>query len=85
MTRGAGVLRDRQSLAETARTLDDLIRHVPAQDSDPAWLEIRNLITLGRAVVVAAASREESRGAHTRDDFPATSDDWMLRQVMVRA
>lgn len=85
MTRGAGVLRDRESLTETAATLDDLTGHVPAQDSDPAWLEIRNLITLGRAVVVAATSREESRGAHTRDDFPATSDDWMLRQVMFRA
>ncbi|NNE96737.1 MAG: L-aspartate oxidase [Acidimicrobiales bacterium] len=85
MTRGAGVLRDRQSLATTAAELEELISHVPAQDSDPAWLEIRNLITLGRAVVIAAASREESRGAHTRDDFPATSDDWMLRQVMVRA
>ncbi|MFW2383187.1 MAG: L-aspartate oxidase [Acidimicrobiales bacterium] len=85
MTRGAGVLRDRDSLAETAATLDEVMGHVPAQDSDPAWLEVRNLITLGRAVVVAAASREESRGAHTRDDFPATSDEWMLRQVIFSA
>ena len=72
-------------LDRTSATLEDLIGHVPAQDSDPSWLEIRNLITLGRAVVAAAANREESRGSHTRDDFPATSDDWMLRQVMVHA
>ena len=79
------MLRDAASLAETAATLDELAGHVPAQDSDPAWLEIRNLITLGRAVVAAAASREESRGAHTRDDFPGSSDEWMLRQVMASA
>ncbi len=85
MTRGAGVLRDAASLAETGQVLDDLAGRVPAMDSDPAWLEIRNLITLGRAVVAAAANRKESRGAHTRDDFPGSSDDWMLRQVMASA
>ncbi|NNF56423.1 MAG: L-aspartate oxidase [Acidimicrobiales bacterium] len=85
MTRGAGVLRDASSLAETAAALEELMGHVPAADSDPAWLEIRNLIIMGRAVVSAAANRTESRGAHTREDFPETSDDWMLRQVMVRA
>ncbi len=85
MTRGAGVLRDASSLAETAASLEELMGHVPAADSDPAWLEIRNLIILGRAVVSAAANRTESRGAHTREDFPETSEDWMLRQVMIRA
>ena len=85
MTRGAGVLRDAESLATSAATLEELMGRVPAADSDPAWLEIRNLITLGRAVVAAAASRTESRGAHTRDDYPETSEEWMLRQVMVRA
>ena len=85
MTRGAGVLRTAESMAGAAKALDALAGHVPAQDSDPAWLEIRNLITLGRAVTKAAASREESRGSHTRDDFAETSEDWMLRQVMVHA
>ncbi len=83
MTRGAGVFRDADSLAETAAVLDRVAAHVPAVDRDPAWLEVRNLITLGRAVVAAAASRTESRGAHSREDFPDTSDEWMLRQVMV--
>ena len=34
--------------------------------------EVRNLATVARAAVGAALRREESRGAHTRDDFPET-------------
>jgi L-aspartate oxidase len=36
-------------------------------------LENRNLLDLGRAVVVAALAREESRGAHYRSDFPSAN------------
>ncbi|MCP2030384.1 L-aspartate oxidase [Okibacterium sp. HSC-33S16] len=35
-------------------------------------LEDRNLLALGCALVAAALARTESRGAHTRTDFPAT-------------
>ncbi|GIU88921.1 MAG: hypothetical protein KatS3mg010_0020 [Acidimicrobiia bacterium] len=33
-----------------------------------------NLLRVSAAIVAAAAVREESRGAHTRADFPDTSD-----------
>ena len=36
----------------------------------------RNLLDLARIVVESAVRREESRGAHDRTDFPATSDDF---------
>ena len=46
-----------------------------------AEVELRNLVLLGRAVVTAATARTESRGAHTRDDFPDTDDRrWLVRQ-----
>ena len=82
MTRGAGVFRDTDSLAATGATLDELMAQVPESDSDPSWAEIRNLVTLGRAVVAAAASRQESRGAHTREDFPDSNEQWLTRQVI---
>ena len=37
---------------------------------DMADLETGNLLDLGRLIVAAALQREESRGAHHRDDFP---------------
>ena len=36
-----------------------------------AFWELRNLVDAARAVIAAAAHREESRGAHYRADFPA--------------
>lgn len=36
------------------------------------WMNLRNLIQVSRAVTVAALAREDSRGAHFREDFPET-------------
>lgn len=85
MTAGAGVLRDAGSLTATQATLEALVAEVPAIGGGPSWLEVRNLLSLGRAVCTAAFARRESRGAHTRDDAPESSDDWLLRQVLVGA
>jgi len=41
-----------------------------------ADLEDRNLLELARLLTRAALVREESRGAHDRTDFPATSEEW---------
>jgi L-aspartate oxidase len=37
-------------------------------------LETANLLTLARVLVAAAVAREESRGAHFREDFPESSE-----------
>ena len=38
------------------------------------WLNLKSLILASRAIAAAALAREDSRGAHYRSDFPATSD-----------
>ncbi|HZQ27387.1 MAG TPA: L-aspartate oxidase, partial [Acidimicrobiales bacterium] len=65
MTEGAGVLRSAHSLEQTAKVLS----LVPTGDP-----EVRNLVTVGAALLTAALAREESRGNHTRSDFPETRD-----------
>ena len=41
-------------------------------------LELDNLLVLGLATAFGAMTREESRGAHARDDFPKRDDEkWM--------
>ncbi|HUZ43741.1 MAG TPA: fumarate reductase/succinate dehydrogenase flavoprotein subunit [Acidimicrobiales bacterium] len=46
---------------------------------NPGWhlaLDLESLLTVSEAVARCALLREESRGGHTRDDFPATSGYW---------
>lgn len=47
------------------------------------WAVVRNMTTVADLVLVSALTRTESRGAHFRDDHPATSDEW-LANVIVR-
>jgi succinate dehydrogenase / fumarate reductase flavoprotein subunit len=46
---------------------------------NPGWhlaLDLRNILLIADCVAQAALERQESRGGHTRDDFPQMSPDW---------
>jgi succinate dehydrogenase / fumarate reductase flavoprotein subunit len=45
-------------------------------------LELENLIGVARATLVSAISRTESRGAHTREDFPQRDDERWLKHTL---
>ena len=47
-------------------------------------LETENLLTIARVVVTSALAREESRGAHFRSDFPATSTAFAHASVFAK-
>jgi L-aspartate oxidase len=75
MTRGAGVLRSGDSLAEAAAGLTALGAHrAPARMA--SW-EAANLLTVASALVCAAARRSETRGCHWREDFPDADPAWL--------
>ncbi len=38
-----------------------------------------NLLLVGQALARAALLREETRGSHWREDFPESSDKWLVR------
>ncbi len=83
MSRGASVLRSRQSLTEVARALLD-VRWTPVtvEPCTESW-ETTNLLTVASALVAAAREREETRGSHWREDFPERNDDWWLGHLDV--
>jgi len=72
-----GLLRARDRLAGLAQALlatgvadADRAFHMTWHD----WLNLRSLIAVSQVIVEAALSREDSRGAHFREDFPAAGD-----------
>jgi len=75
MTVGAGVLRSRASLQDALVALDALGRRGTAEPSPAAW-EATGLHAVARALVCAALLREETRGAHWREDHPDPADAW---------
>ena len=46
------------------------------------WSEARNLLLVARLVALAALDREESRGAHFREDFPNPLPEWQRHQSL---
>ena len=83
MTAGAGVVRDEASLAASGSVVDE----VAAMLGDGRVRagaeagELANLVTVARAILGSASERVESRGAHTRADFPETDLRWQCRLV----
>ncbi|MEX2317266.1 MAG: fumarate reductase/succinate dehydrogenase flavoprotein subunit [Pirellulales bacterium] len=54
---------------------------------NPGWhlaLDLKNMLDISEAVTRAALEREESRGAHTREDFPDTMPEWGKVNLIVR-
>jgi fumarate reductase flavoprotein subunit len=79
-----GILRNRNDL-EAARDrlnrLDEMLQTMGVGDTNPAfnltwqdWMNLRNLLLVSKTVVEAALARENSRGAHYREDFPEEGD-----------
>ncbi|MFI7387414.1 L-aspartate oxidase [Streptomyces sp. NPDC049813] len=91
MTKGAGVLRSADSLAEAAAQLGRI--HAEAVNSlaedgktaEPGvdtW-EATNLLCVARVLVAAARRREETRGCHWREDFADRDDANWRRHIVV--
>ena len=47
------------------------------------WLNLKNLIAVSRVIALSALAREDSRGAHFREDFPNAGDLGSSRYIVV--
>jgi succinate dehydrogenase / fumarate reductase flavoprotein subunit len=92
MDRCAGVFRTgddlRQGLAEI-RAIRQRAERAPVADKGTVYnsnlfhaFELENLIDLAEVTVLGAITREESRGAHARRDFPTRDDERWLRHTL---
>jgi succinate dehydrogenase / fumarate reductase flavoprotein subunit len=93
MDRYVNIVRERQELETALVELEELRREIArvkapgASQYNPGWHEaiaLRSLLITAEAVTRAGLLREESRGAHTRTDFPGERDEWGQYNVVVR-
>ncbi len=94
MSRRVGVLRSGSGLEVASSQLAKLNRQLRSlsegnlvcdqwsPDTVMRWGEARNLNLVARLVTLAALQREESRGAHFRDDYPNSQLQWQRRQTL---
>lgn len=82
MTRNVGVLRSANSTQAALNELEPLKEtNSELQPNTKNW-ETSNLHTVATAISLAAATREETRGSHWREDFPQSQDSWLKRLLI---
>ena len=93
MDRYVNIVRERGELETALVELDKLKQEVAqvkapgASQYNPGWHEaiaLGSLMITAESVTRAALLREESRGGHTRTDFPGESDEWVKVSVVAR-
>ncbi len=83
MMEKAGIIRDEKKLKEMLsfikQNLDDLsnIKAVNQQ-----FWEFKNMLTVGKLIVLAALKRIESRGGHYRSDYPESKPSWRKKHIL---
>ena len=83
MWKDAGLLRDAQGLGRMKEELGRM-RPKVAPAAARTSLELANLHAVAELIVLSALAREESRGAHYRNDFPTRDDAHFAKHSVVR-
>ncbi|MDX2255662.1 MAG: succinate dehydrogenase/fumarate reductase flavoprotein subunit [Pseudanabaenaceae cyanobacterium bins.39] len=93
MTDYCGIFRDEQRLSEGLTQLqvirDRCQQDLLIDDHSPVFnmelmqaLELDSLFTVGEIIMSSARSRQESRGAHSREDYPLRDDTKYLKHTL---
>ncbi len=88
-----GIVRSEEDLQAALGKLDELRERASRAkvggniQYNPGWhlaLDLKNMLDISEVVTRAALQRSESRGAHTREDYPGSDDDWGRVNLIVR-
>ncbi len=80
-----GIIRKAEEVEQAQGKIDELrerAKHMVVEGHrqfNPGWhlaLDLRNMLLVSECVAKAALIRTESRGGHTRDDYPGMNADW---------
>jgi succinate dehydrogenase / fumarate reductase, flavoprotein subunit len=93
MQANAGIVRDQAGLeaalaaVETLRQRTAKVGVVGSREYNPGWntaMDLKSLLTISEAVARAALTRTESRGAHTRLDYPDSDPEQERVQYVIK-
>ena len=92
MSEHCGVFRTEETMQAGLERLEELkaqYQKIYLDDQDNCWntelieaLELRNLLIVGETILTSALNRQESRGAHSREDYPQRNDGEYLRHTL---
>jgi succinate dehydrogenase / fumarate reductase flavoprotein subunit len=91
MQRNAGIIRDKAGLETALKELERLrararkVGVTGSREYNPGWhtaIDLHSLLVVSEATARAALERTESRGGHTRSDYP-DSDETQARELIV--
>jgi succinate dehydrogenase / fumarate reductase, flavoprotein subunit len=93
MQANVGIIREKAELEKALSDLEGLKRDAESMKApgtsqyNPGWheaLSMKSMLITAEAVARAALMREESRGAHTRNDFPGEREEWVQYNVIIK-
>jgi len=92
MTQHCGVFRTEATMREGIKQIGELKRQyeqIYLDDRGDCWntelieaWELQSLLVVGEIILTSALNRQESRGAHSREDFPQRDDQNFLQHTL---
>jgi len=89
-----GIIRTAEEIRQALERIEELKVRVQAltveghRQYNPGWhlaLDLPHMLRVSECIAKAALEREESRGGHTRDDFPGPREEWGALNVICTA
>ena len=87
-----GIIRTADELEQSLKEIDALkerakrLKVEGARPYNPGWhlsIDIHNMLLVSECIAKAALARQESRGGHTRDDFPGPNAEWGAKNLVL--
>jgi succinate dehydrogenase / fumarate reductase flavoprotein subunit len=89
-----GIIRKADEVTEALNRLQELrerykkVQVEGHRQFNPGWhlaIDLRNMLLVSECIAKAALERTESRGGHTRDDYPSMDSSWRKTRLVCRA
>ncbi len=87
-----GIIRTAEELEQSLSEIEQLkaraakLKVDGARPYNPGWhlsIDIHNMLLVSECIAKAALARQESRGGHTRDDFPGPDPGWGAKNLVL--